>query len=112
MMNELKVISLNDADLLDLIKKGVREALKEIQPDNTALADDLLDLTAAAQFLMIAEQTLYSYTSQRKIGFLKKGKKLYLRRSDLEKWLESGRRKSTEEIASDAQSFISKRGRK
>ena len=111
-MTELKVISLNDADLLDLIKKGVREALNEIQPERSAPADELLDLSAAAQFLMIAEQTLYTHTSQRKIGFLKKGKKLYFRRNDLEKWLESGRRKSVEEIASDAQSFISKRGSK
>lgn len=111
-MKELKFISFDDSELLQLIKTGVREALQELQTIPSTSPDELLDISSASQYLMIAEQTLYSYTSQRKITFLKKGKKLYFRLSDLEKWLESGRQKTSAEIASDAQSFTSKRNRK
>jgi excisionase family DNA binding protein len=111
-MKELKFISLDDSELLNLIKTGVREALKEMQINSPAPPDEWCDLVSAAKYLMIAEQTLYSYTSQRKISFQKKGKKLYFRLSDLNKWLESGRQKTVDEIASDAQSFTSKGSRK
>ncbi len=95
-------------ELQDLIKASIREALGEQAPAQTQ-ADTLLSLSEAALFLKIAEATLYGYTSARKIPFLKKGKKLYFRRAELEAWLQSGRRKTVSEIEKEAATFTSKK---
>lgn len=45
-----------------------------------------------------ASQTLYGFTSKREIPFIKRGKKLYFRKSELENWLLEGKRKSKKEM--------------
>ena len=46
----------------------------------------------------INEQKIESDNSKNEIPFIKRGKKLYFRRSDLESWLLEGKRKSNSEI--------------
>jgi excisionase family DNA binding protein len=58
----------------------------------------LLSLEDAALFLNLAPQTIYGFTSKRLIPFIKKGKKLYFRKGDLEEWLEEGRKKTESQI--------------
>jgi excisionase family DNA binding protein len=55
----------------------------------------------AARYLKIALPTLYAYTSQRKIKHIKSGKNLQFLESDLDEFLESGRRKTADELADD-----------
>ena len=60
----------------------------------------------AADFLNLAKQTLYGMTSRKDIAFLKKSRKIYFRRSDLEAFLAEGRQKTRSEIKAEAQQFI------
>jgi excisionase family DNA binding protein len=63
-------------------------------------ADDETPLTIdeAATYLKAAKQTLYHLTSRREIPHLKRGRKLYFLKADLDKWLKSHRKKTVEEI--------------
>lgn len=106
-MQNVILTQLSIQELKDLFKESMREALQERSPAEPA-PSALLSFTEATHFLKIAGPTLYGYTSRRKIPFLKKGKKLYFRRSDLEDWLQSGRRKTVEEIAAEAGTFTLK----
>jgi excisionase family DNA binding protein len=63
----------------------------------------LLSVEEAAAFLNIAVQTLYGYTSQRRIPFIKKEKKLYFDKADLLAWLKEGRQRSIDEILASRQ---------
>ena len=96
-----KIIVTTQGELETLIQNTVRKALSEQTDKKQDAGSQIFSLTQAASFLQLAKQTLYGYTSKRKIPFIKKGKKLYFRESDLEKWLEAGRKKSRSEISEE-----------
>lgn len=52
--------------------------------------DDLLTIQQASELVNLAPATLYAKTSTGTIPFLKRGKKLYFRKSELIRWIDSG----------------------
>jgi excisionase family DNA binding protein len=97
-MSELIIIS--KAELEVIIQDSLLKSLqrqKQIKQDET---DKFLSLDEASEFLQLAKQTLYGFTSQRTIPFIKRGKKLYFKKADLEKWLNEGRKLTAIEIGS------------
>ncbi|MDP4286232.1 MAG: helix-turn-helix domain-containing protein [Bacteroidota bacterium] len=80
----------------EAVQKGIQNSLSQYQ-ENTKLPE-LLNISQAAEYLNLAKQTLYGFTSNREIPFIKKGKKLYFRKSDLDKWLSEGRKSTKAEI--------------
>lgn len=93
-----KIIVTTPSELEALIQTTVRKAINEQSEGKEEKGSKILSITEAARFLNLSPQTLYGFTSRQKIPFIKKGKRLYFKLADLEKWLESGRRKSIDEI--------------
>ena len=59
-----------------------------------------------------AEQTVYGWTSARKIPFHKTGKSIVFKKSEIDEWLEgSTYHKSDRDIAQEAAAFIARKGR-
>ena len=56
-----------------------------------------------------SKATFYGYVHRREIAFTKKGKKLLFLKSDIDAWLQSGRRKTGDEISQEADSYIQSR---
>ncbi|MFZ4680514.1 MAG: helix-turn-helix domain-containing protein [Flavobacterium sp.] len=96
-MTELIIISKDQLEVIiqDSLLKSLQRQ-KQIKQDET---DKFLSLEEASEFLQLAKQTLYGFTSQRTIPFIKRGKKLYFKKVDLEKWLNEGRKLTSSEIA-------------
>ncbi len=88
-------------DLENLIDHSIRKALKDSQQNQSQEQDKIFTIKEASDFLNLAKQTLYGFTSKRVIPFIKRGKKLYFRKSDLESWINEGKRKSISEIEKD-----------
>lgn len=95
-MPEIIVTTKNELE--KLIRNSLTEIFQEQVQNEAKPRVEILSLHEAASFLQLAPQTLYGFTSKRKIPFIKKGKKLYFKISELEKWLETGRKKSRDEI--------------
>ena len=96
-MNDLIIISKDE--LGNLLKQSVKEALLESQFNSSRETEqEILDLHQAATLLKLKEQTIYGYTSQKQIPFIKRGKKLYFEKSRLEEWLKEGSRESINDI--------------
>ena len=93
-----EIIVTSKADLESIIHNSILKALQGKSTQAQEAIEKFLSLEQAANYLQLAKQTLYGFTSKRKIPFIKKGKKLYFKESDLKKWLETGRKKSKEEI--------------
>jgi excisionase family DNA binding protein len=93
-----KIIVTTQSELENLIQKSVRQIFNEQTARPKEAISEIFSLEQASQYLNLAKQTLYGFTSKRKIPFIKKGKKLYFKLCDLEKWLETGRKKSKSEI--------------
>ena len=51
---------------------------------------ELLTIDEAADFTRLAKQTLYDYVHRRKVPFLKAGKRVLFRKSELDTWLNAG----------------------
>ena len=67
----------------------------------------LMNTDEACEFLMMPKPTLYAKLENGSIPAIKQGKRYYLYKDELEKWLENGRRnpcaKSIEEIDQEIQ---------
>lgn len=93
------ILSTRD-ELLTLIEESLKKVLSETianREENNRFPE-LLTVKQASQYLNLATQTLYGFTSNRTIPFIKKGKKLVFEKSSLDKWLLAGRKQMYEEI--------------
>ena len=93
-----KIIVTTANELEALIQNSVRKAINEQPEREQDRSSQTFSISEAANYVNLSPQTLYGFTSKRKIPFIKKGKKLYFKKDDLDKWLETGRKKSKDEI--------------
>lgn len=81
-------------ELTTLIETSIKKALSQ-KADEVGKGKELpeiLNVDQAAEFLSLAKQTLYGFTSKGEIPYLKRGKKLYFKKSELEAWVNEGRK--------------------
>ena len=89
-----KVIISTPAELSDLIETSLKKILQDssLNKDENNGMPELLSITQAAEYLNLAKQTLYGFTSKGDIPYLKKGKKLYFKKAELTKWVTDGKK--------------------
>lgn len=91
--------SFTEDELKLCIKDTVIEALKEHSPSGNVIpSENIISINEASKLLNLALPTIYALTSKREIPFLKRGKKLYFKRNELEAWLMEGRKLTRQEI--------------
>ena len=74
--------------------RALRKALKE-QPER----DEIGGMDLATSITGLAQRTVYKLTHLRKIPHRRVGGRLYFRRSELEAWLDNGRRPTATDLA-------------
>lgn len=95
-------LEITKEDLLEF----ANQIVQQIQPKTVLPPKDIFNITEAAEFLGLAKQTLYGYTSTNKIPFYKTNKKLYFKREDLIKWLDKGRMQSQNEMEEELNDYL------
>ena len=65
-----------------------------------------LKIDEAAEFLDLKKTTIRTKVFKGEITYCKKGNRLYFLREDLEKYLESGRIESTDEMSDNASDYL------
>jgi excisionase family DNA binding protein len=97
----------------EMLKSLLAELIEEVISSNLnqqlLTKDEWFDVKEASDYLKLAVPTVYGLTSQKKIPFSKRGKKLYFRRSLLEEWLNGGHIMTGEEIEMMADSHLAKK---
>ncbi|MGV3597133.1 MAG: helix-turn-helix domain-containing protein [Bacteroidota bacterium] len=89
-------------DRLDMLTQMVAELMKKPTPNSTPAADTPLNAVQAAKYVNMAVNTIYILTSKRQIPHFKRGKRIYFYKEELDNWLKANRRKTVEEIESEA----------
>ena len=74
----------------DTLKKVLQQSTLQTAENNSQ--PELLSISQASEYLNLAKQTLYGFTSKGEIPYLKKGKKLYFKKSELTKWINEGKK--------------------
>lgn len=98
-----------------LIEDVLRRVLKSQRPDHSLQEpDDLLTVKACAELLSLSIPTIYGKLHRRELPAMKRGKRVYFRRSEILEYLEQGRKKTISEIQAEANCSIAnnKRSRK
>jgi excisionase family DNA binding protein len=80
----------------------VRQNQQSPQPE----PDQLLTIQPAAELLHLSVPTMYTLVSKGEIPVSKKGKRLYFSKQELTSWIKSGRKKTSAEIAAEANHYI------
>ena len=90
-----------------------RQLYMEFRPSNFPVQredrNDLVDIQEASVITKLAVPTIYAKTSKNLIPFFKNNKKLMFKRSELIKWIESGRKKTVAEIKIEIENHKSNR---
>lgn len=109
-MNDLLLTTLKKEEISLLIEGSVRKVLLENRsvtpsPEITRY----LNITEASKLVNLAKSTLYSKSAKREIPFMKKGKQLYFDEAELIDWMKKGKKKTMDEIHSEAENYSLKR---
>jgi len=113
-------LSFGDVESLLLVKfmKEVDSRLKQIETllqtgiskndkDESVLETDrLLVVDDVVKILGLAKATIYSKTSRNELPYMKRGKKLYFRESEIMKYLKDGKVLSNDEVQENARKMI------
>lgn len=106
-----QVIITTQEELETIIEVSIRRAFTEQGKVNPASdLSKLLSVGEAAIYLNLAQQTLYGFTSKNLVPFIKKGKKLYFKKADLDQWLLSGKQKTVIELKKEWSTFAKATG--
>lgn len=89
----------------------IRERLLRIEDHLEALlgsekAPCYLSISEAAEFLNLAKSTLYIKVCRMEIPVHKKGKRLYFEKAELYHWIKNSRRKTREELQTEADQYL------
>jgi excisionase family DNA binding protein len=79
-------------------------------PATPANAPDLLTIKQAAEFVNLAVPTIYGMVGRKEIPVMKRAKKLYFSRIELEAWVKEGRKKTVAECAEEVRDDLKQRG--
>jgi predicted DNA-binding transcriptional regulator AlpA len=84
-------------ELLSTIREIVREELDK-NPNKELDGNQLVDIETASKFLGYEVQTVYHKVNKRVLPHYKRSGKLYFKLTELQDWIENGRRKTANEI--------------
>lgn len=70
--------------------------------------NDILTIEEAAHFLKVSVQALYNRVSRNEIPVSKPGKRLYFRKSELQEWINGGKKTTLRQISSNPDSRFKK----
>lgn len=73
-----------------------------IKEKSAPTPEQFLDVHEAGALLRLSPQTIYGLVHRREIPHSKKGNRVYFKKSELEKWMQEGRRRTISEIKETA----------
>ena len=98
------------------LRQDVKSILKFMQEHGNyrqsgSQTEKFLTISEAAVFLNLAKQTVYGLVSRKLIPVMKRNKRLYFSQLQLQIWIESGRLKTREELASERPILVRRGGK-
>ena len=110
-----KLIDMQSAIFTQLSVDEIRQILREeiqslIGKDSQNSSDEstILSFKEGCLYIGISESHGYKLTSTRQIPHAKRGKRIYFDRTELDQWILSKKVKTSTELASEANSILSK----
>ncbi len=90
--------------ILEKLNKIEEElAIIKANQENTGkeMKIEFLTIKELSEYLKLTVPTIYGYTSTNRIPHIKRGKRLYFKKSDIDIWIEKGQRKTIDEMVAN-----------
>ncbi len=102
----------NPFEVIDARLSNIESLLLDIKhkpesPKNDSHESDLLTVPDLATKLKCSLPHIYFLTSKNLVPFMKKGKKVYFSRIEIDAWMKSGKRKTVDELEAEASAHLS-----
>lgn len=108
-MQDLVLLTNDTEKLVALISQKVTESLLKanaVTPPVTEQAEKPIKMQEASELLDLAIPTIYSKVSRGELPAMRRGNRLYFLRSELLAYLKAGRKKSSEDIFLEVDSYL------
>ncbi len=105
-MQKQLLINISPEELQDLIQASILKVIKPLLANGIPDDKEIMDLKEVAAYLKLSESTIYRRTHERTIPHYKKGGKLYFKRSEIEKYRDSGKQMTHDEFNQTAKRKI------
>ena len=79
-------------DRLDQLDQRAIELQRLVEKQTTSPTDELMTIQQVSKYLKLAVPTLYGYTAKNKIPYIKKGRRVYFLKKDIDVWHRERRR--------------------
>ena len=117
MENQNTIESLLRELLTPIIENAVENVLTRNkylfqQPVPTQSLSEMWDIKQASEYIHLTVPTIYGHVQRSTIPNYKKGKRLYFKKEDLDKWIGEGRRLTIKEIDDSIQDYFPPRRRR
>ena len=102
------ILEITKEQLVEILDNAVKKALLENKDFFKTInpANEVFTLVEASKFLKVSKSTIYGKVSRSAIPYSKKGRRLFFSEKSLLEWIESGRRKTVEEISKESPSIL------
>ena len=87
---------------------SIEQLLLQLTKTNPG-SDAILTVEEAAEFLDLSVATIYKMISQRELPVMKQSKRCYFSKLELVAYLKKGRRKTNQEIETEADEYLKKK---
>jgi excisionase family DNA binding protein len=102
----------NPFDLLFEKLDRIEKAIQKLNLKNSVVpADQSMNISEVANYIKAAKSTIYGLTHKNTIPYYKLGKKLYFKKSEIDEWINSKKRKTKNDIEDAANEYMSKNPR-
>jgi len=79
---------------------------------DTPTTNDVFGVLEVASYLKMGKSAIYKLTMDRQLPHYKMGKILYFRKEEIDNWINKGKVKTQQEIREEADSYLSRMGRR
>ena len=93
---------------LDRIENALNLIINGKKNDNVPFGDHLMNIQEVANYLSLSVATIYGKCHSNDIPRIKKGKRLYFLKSDIDAWLAESKQKTNDDIQKMALDYIIK----
>ena len=106
----------NPFELINQRLDNIEQLLIELKAKqingNPRPAEIFMNVQQVAEYLSLSVQTIYGLTSRLEVPTIKKGKRLYFKKAEIDEWLLKGRRKTKGEIIEQVHNYLIRNKRK
>ena len=107
-MNDVLLSPIRLTELEALISTSIEKALTKQNRNSEQDEGSFLNVQEAAAFLNLTPPTIYSKVSKGEIPFMKRSKRLYFSKTELQEYVKKGRQQTNAEVESEANLYLKK----